>query len=71
MLMSCKNLLKSAGLIAMLFIAQLAMAQDRVITGKVTDSRDGTPVVGASVVAKGARTGTSTKNDGTFSLSVG
>ena len=52
--MSFKNLLKSAGLIAMLCITQFAIAQDRVVTGKVTDSKDGTPVVGASVLAKGA-----------------
>jgi len=47
------------------------MAQDRVVTGKVTDSKDGTPVIGATVQAKGTRTGTATKNDGTFSISVG
>ncbi|HET6766124.1 MAG TPA: SusC/RagA family TonB-linked outer membrane protein [Chitinophagaceae bacterium] len=69
--MSCKNLLKSAAVILLLCVSQLVMAQDRVVTGKVTDSKDGTPVVGASVQPKGARTGTSTKNDGTFSISVG
>jgi iron complex outermembrane receptor protein len=47
------------------------MAQDKVISGRVTDSKDGTPVVGASVQPKGARTGTATKNDGTFTLTVG
>jgi iron complex outermembrane receptor protein len=46
------------------------MAQDRVVTGKVTDSKDGSPVIGATVQAKGTRTGTSTKNDGTFSISI-
>ncbi|HET9746664.1 MAG TPA: carboxypeptidase-like regulatory domain-containing protein, partial [Chitinophagaceae bacterium] len=69
--MSCKNLLKPAAFIFLLFISQLIFAQDRVITGTVTDSKDGTPVVGASVQPKGARTGTSTKTDGTFSLTVG
>ena len=71
MLMSCKNLLKSAAIIILLCISQLVMAQDRVVTGKVTDSKDGTPVIGATVQAKGTRTGTATKNDGTFSISVG
>ncbi|HKC36739.1 MAG TPA: TonB-dependent receptor plug domain-containing protein, partial [Chitinophagaceae bacterium] len=47
------------------------MAQDRVVSGKVTDSKDGTPVVGASVQPKGAKTGTATKTDGTFTLTVG
>ena len=69
--MSCKNLLKSAAAILLLCVSQLVMAQDKVVTGKVTDSKDGTPVVGATVQAKGTRTGTSTKNDGTFSISVG
>lgn len=69
--MSCKNLLKPAAFIFLLFTSQLILAQDRVVTGKVTDSKDGTPVVGASVQPKGTRTGTTTKNDGTFSLSVG
>ena len=69
--MSCKNLLKSVAAILLLCVSQLVMAQDKVITGKVTDSKDGTPVVGASVQPKGSRTGTATKNDGTFSLTVG
>ncbi len=68
--MSCKKLLKSAATIFLLCVSQLVMAQDRVISGKVIDSKDGTPVVGASVQAKGTRTGTATKNDGTFTLSV-
>jgi len=71
MLMSCKNLLKSAAVVILLCLSQLVMAQDRVITGKVTDSKDGTPVIGASVQPKGTRTGTATKNDGTFSITVG
>jgi len=69
--MSCKNLLKSAAVVILLCLSQLVMAQDRVITGKVTDSKDGTPVIGASVQPKGTRTGTATKNDGTFSITVG
>lgn len=69
--MSCKNLLKSAAAILLLCVSQLVMAQDKVISGRVTDSKDGTPVVGASVQPKGSRTGTATSNDGTFSLTVG
>jgi iron complex outermembrane receptor protein len=68
--MSCKNLLKSAAAILLLCVSQLVMAQDRVISGRVTDSKDGTPVVGATVQAKGTSAGTATKNDGTFTLSV-
>lgn len=68
--MSCKNLLNSAAVIILLCVSQLVMAQDRVVSGKVTDSKDGSPVVGASVQPKGAKTGTATKNDGTFTLTV-
>lgn len=54
----------------MLLLSHLAIAQNKTVTGKVTDSKDGSGVAGASVTAKGSRTGTSTKGDGTFSLSV-
>ncbi len=47
-----------------------AFAQNKTITGKVTDSKSGSPVSGASVVPKGSSRGTSTGADGTFSLSV-
>lgn len=54
----------------MLLLSHLAIAQNKTVTGKVSDSKDGSGVAGASVTAKGSRTGTSTKADGTFSLSV-
>lgn len=54
----------------LLFFSTVLLAQDRVVTGKVTDLRDGSPVVGASVQPKGSNTGTSTSTDGTFSLTV-
>jgi TonB-linked SusC/RagA family outer membrane protein len=41
----------------------------RAISGKVTDDK-GTPVANASVVVKGTQTGTVTKADGTYSLTV-
>jgi TonB-dependent starch-binding outer membrane protein SusC len=44
-------------------------AQQRTITGKVTDDK-GAPIPNASVMVKGTNTGVSTKNDGTFSLSL-
>jgi TonB-linked SusC/RagA family outer membrane protein len=46
-----------------------AFAQNRTVTGKVTDEK-GTPVANASVVVKGTTTGTNTDNDGNFSISV-
>ena len=40
-------------------------AQQRTITGKVTDDK-GAPIPGASVLAKGTNLGTSTGSDGSF-----
>ena len=45
-----------------------ALAQ-RTITGKVTDEK-GTPVANVSVIVKGTTTGTTSKPDGTYSLTV-
>ena len=47
-----------------------AFAQQRTITGTVTDQRTGAPLPGVSVTAKGARQGTQSKEDGTFTISV-
>ncbi len=55
--------------ILLVFCFVQTWAQDRTITGKVTDE-NGAPVSGASVVVKGSKTGTTTKGDGTFSLNV-
>ncbi len=68
--MLSRLLLRSVG-IAILFVAlsQSAFAQ-KTVTGKITDSKDGSPVVGASVTAKGTGVGTQTKTDGTFSITV-
>ena len=70
MLMSMKRLLHVIFMPLFLFLSFSLLAQDRVVTGKVTDSKDGTPVVGASVQPKGSATGTSTSTEGTFRLSV-
>jgi TonB-dependent starch-binding outer membrane protein SusC len=51
-------------------LTQTLHAQDKVVTGKVTDSKDGSPIVGASVQPKGSKKGTSTGADGSFSISV-
>lgn len=44
-------------------------AQNRTLTGKITDEK-GNPVAGASVLVKGTTTGTTSKEDGTYSISV-
>ena len=45
-------------------------AQNKTISGKVTDSKDGSPLSGISVVPKGSTGGTVTGSDGSFSLTV-
>lgn len=47
-----------------------ALAQDKVVTGKVTDLKDGQPIGGVSLLVKGTNVGTQTKTDGTFSLNA-
>ncbi|HVZ55773.1 MAG TPA: TonB-dependent receptor [Chitinophagaceae bacterium] len=70
--MSCRNLLKKIVLPALLvIISQISWAQEKTVTGKITDSKDGSPVARASVVAKGSNRGTTTADDGTFRLTVG
>jgi TonB-linked SusC/RagA family outer membrane protein len=46
-----------------------ASAQNRVVTGKVTDA-GGNPIPSASVVIKGTKRGTNTGQDGNFKISV-
>ena len=67
--MSRRKLLQSIILPAMLLFSQLSFAQDRVITGRVTDST-GTGVAGVSVTARGTQTATQTTNDGSFRIVV-
>ncbi len=55
---------------AMLAFAMPAIAQDKVVTGKVTDSKDGTALAGASVLVKGTKIGISTDAAGAFSIKV-
>ncbi|MCS3734647.1 SusC/RagA family TonB-linked outer membrane protein [Mucilaginibacter dorajii] len=45
-------------------------AQNRVITGKVTDQKDGSPLPGVSVTVKGTNTGTQTDVAGSYSITV-
>ncbi|MEI8073671.1 MAG: TonB-dependent receptor [Bacteroidota bacterium] len=67
--MNIKRLLL-AFVTVMLAFAMPALAQDKVVTGKVTDSKDGAVLVGASVLVKGTTIGVSTDANGAFSLKV-
>lgn len=55
-------------LTALLFFAVTLLAQ-KTITGRITDDK-GNPVPNASVVVRGTTSGTTTKADGTFSLTA-
>src|SRR4051794_15624806 len=52
------------------FFGLSSIAQQRTITGRITDARNNAPIQGASVVARGTNRGTSTDADGNFSLTV-
>lgn len=54
----------------LVFIAGSAMAQDRTITGTVTDQEDGKPLPGVTVRIKGTKIGTQTSANGKYSLGV-
>ncbi|RFZ90608.1 SusC/RagA family TonB-linked outer membrane protein [Mucilaginibacter conchicola] len=52
-----------------LFVQPL-MAQNKTVTGKVSDAKDGSALPGVSVVVKGSQVGTNTDANGQFKLSV-
>jgi len=51
-------------------LLQWAMAQQKTVTGTVTVSETGEPLIGATVMVKGTTLGTTTNIDGQYSLSV-
>ena len=57
-------------LLAVLLLQVQLMAQNRPVTGKVTDQRTGAPVSGVSVTVKGSRVGATTGKDGSFRLEL-
>ena len=57
-------------LILSLLLGNLAMAQQSVFSGKVTDSSSGEALPGVSIVVKGTTNGTISNFDGNFTLSV-
>lgn len=53
-----------------LLAAFVGFSQTRQVSGKVTDSKDGSPVSNASVTVKGTKTGTTTDASGNFKINV-
>jgi len=68
--MLIKRLLHAIFMPVFLTLSLSLLAQDRYVSGVVTDSKDGSPVVGASVQPKGSKTGTSTSADGKYNVLV-
>ncbi len=54
----------------LLLFGWTAQAQDRVVTGKVTSSDDGSPIPGVSIVVKGTTKGTTTDASGNYRLTL-
>jgi TonB-linked SusC/RagA family outer membrane protein len=63
-----KNLLLIMGLGLLISFSSFVQAQT--VTGRVTDSKDGTSLPGVSVLIKGTSTGTATDVDGNYSINV-
>ncbi|HVF80902.1 MAG TPA: TonB-dependent receptor [Flavisolibacter sp.] len=59
---------KTVLVIAFLCTAQLLWAQTKIITGKVTDEKDGLPIAGATVTVRSTNATTITDANGTFSI---
>lgn len=64
-----KNLQKISFLLIALLLSAVSWAQNKIVTGKVADGT-GNGIPAASVIAKGTTIGTSTDQNGNFSLSV-
>src|SRR5262245_10668017 len=60
---------KFSVMLAMLLCIAVAWAQNKQVTGKITDV-NGLPLAAITVKVKGAKTGVSTDNNGNFSISV-
>ncbi len=69
--MIAKRLLSRVILPCILLISGQTVLAQKTISGKVTDAKDNSPIVGATVQPKGGTSGTSTGTDGSYTLSVG
>jgi TonB-linked SusC/RagA family outer membrane protein len=61
---------KFLGSLVVLFLMYVPSKAQSVITGKVTDAKDGLPLSGVSVRVKGSTNGTQSDNDGNFRISA-
>src|SRR4051812_33089054 len=54
----------------LLLSGTMAVAQSKVISGKITSSEDGAPLPGVNIVEKGTSNGTVTDTEGRYSITV-
>lgn len=65
-----KTLKHLLAFLPLLFFVGIASGQKKEISGKVTDQATGLPLAGVSIVAPKEKGGTTSKEDGTFTVSV-
>jgi TonB-linked SusC/RagA family outer membrane protein len=56
--------------LSLVLITNVAWAQERIVSGKVTSAEDGSPIPGVNVILKGTTSGNTTDVTGSFKLSV-
>jgi TonB-linked SusC/RagA family outer membrane protein len=66
----CQNMMKSVLVILFLTLSIATQAQQRTVTGKVTDTDNGA-IPGTSILKKGTTTGTSADANGRYTISAG
>ena len=64
------HMIAKSSLTALLLLLLNSLYAQKTVTGSVINRADNQPLAGASVKVKGTATGTQTKDDGTFSLSI-
>jgi iron complex outermembrane receptor protein len=70
--MTFNRLLAKSGVFTLLLLvfALHGFSQDRTVTGRITDNKDGSAIANASVIVKGTKTGTTTDATGSFRINV-
>ncbi|MBD0823970.1 SusC/RagA family TonB-linked outer membrane protein [Aestuariibaculum marinum] len=66
-----KNRIKTMLFVLLMSFAFTMYAQEKQVSGTITDANDGVPLPGASVSVKGTSKGVSSDFDGNFTISVG
>lgn len=68
--MHLKNLLSVSFIAFLCFLVFSVQAQNKTVSGKVTDAKDGQPLPGVNVKLKGTTTGANTDVNGAFQFSI-